>query len=89
MQENPMISKRISLAAALAAAFITGSVAVAYAGRAGDGPPTGDNTSEQALQDNLTPFSGRGWGAPSTGPYAYGYVPERRIVRSHRHGRNN
>jgi hypothetical protein len=42
------------------------------------------------LQDHLTPFSGRGWdAAPTTGSYAYGYVPERRIVRSHKRGRNN
>ena len=74
--EQHMILRKISLAAALAATFITGSVAVAYAGRAGDGPPTGDNTTEAALQDHLTPFSGPGWRAGSTmGRYAYGYAP--------------
>ena len=82
--------KKLTLAAALAATFIAGSAAVAYAGRAGDGGPIGDNTSEAALQDHVTPFSDLGWrAAPTTGSYAYGYVPERRIVRSQKQNRNN
>jgi hypothetical protein len=67
-----MLLKQIGLAA-LAATFITGSAAVANAQRAGSGGPTGDNTSEAALQDHKTPFSGRGWhSAPKRGSHAYG-----------------
>jgi hypothetical protein len=84
--------KQISLAA-LAATFITGSAAVAYADSnisgGGAGPPT---TSSAGLQNDwaashgVPAFSTTG---PSSRTDAYAYAGERRLGRSHQRGRNN
>jgi hypothetical protein len=75
--------KQISLAA-LAATFITGSAAVTHAEVSNsDSSPT---SSAGLRADYAARHGDRVFASefPTTGGYAYGYAPERRIIRSHR-----
>jgi uncharacterized membrane protein len=88
MQENMML-KKISLAAALATTFITGSAAVANAeSGVGIGGPD-SMTDSAALENDYARRGGYAYSYAPAGRYAYGYVPEGRIVRSHKRDRNN
>jgi uncharacterized membrane protein len=87
MQENMML-KKISLAAALAATFITGSAAVAYADSGvGVGGPASITDSAALEADYASRHGGYAYSYAPTGGNAYGYAP--RLHRSHKHGRNN
>ena len=81
--------KQVSLVA-LAATFITASGAVVHAEVSNSDPSP---TSSAALQVDYAAMEGGGYAFlsefPTTGAYAHGYAPERRIMRSHKQGRNN
>ena len=83
--------KKLTLAAALAVAFITGSAAVANAEISGGGAPPGPTTSRGLRLDYAARHGGdRAFASefPTTGGYAYGYAPQTRVYRSHRRGWN-
>ncbi len=81
--------KQISLAA-LAATFITGSAAVAYAESNISGVD-GDATTSAGLRSDWAPSYGDAMSvqSPSASMNAYGYASERRLDRSRQRGRTS
>ena len=81
--------KKISLAA-LAATFITGSAAVAYAESNISGVDGGATTSATLRGDwALSYGDAMSMQSPSASMNSYGYASERRLDRSHQRDRNN
>jgi hypothetical protein len=83
-----MMLKQVSLAA-LAATFITGSAAVAYAESNISGVDGGATSSATLRNDGSSSYGGAIWAAPSASMNAYGYASERRLDRSRQRSRNN
>ena len=80
--------KKLSLAA-LAATFVTGSAALAHAEISNSDPSP---TSSAGLRaDYAARHGGYAFSSefPTTGGYAYGYAPERRVHRSHGRMKHN
>ena len=82
-----MMLKEISLAA-LAATFITGSAAVAYAESNISGVDSGETTSA-GLRSDRTPGYGDDVSMQSPSASANAYARERRLDRSRQRDRNN
>ncbi len=81
--------KKISLAA-LAATFITGSAAVAYAELNISGVDGGATTSATLRGDwALSNAEGMAMQSPTASMDSYGYASERRLDRSQQRDRNN
>ncbi len=85
-----MMLKQIGLAA-LAATFISGSAAVAYAELNISGVDGGATTAAGLRADWASSYGGAATSVrgPSASMNAYGYASESRLDRSHQRGRNN